>query len=151
LSLIPLTVEREKEVSTSSASKSSIKYDLFLSHYQRTGGLLAMVIKMILESHDPTLRIFLDVDDLENIHDLKDNVKNSDNIALLLTEGVFERRFVIEEITTALQLNKNIILIWDKDRCPFPEPSKLPENLQQVLSIRAVCNNSLNLSLTIRR
>jgi hypothetical protein len=49
------------------------KYSLFLSHYQRTGGLLAMVLKLLIESKNPNLNIFLDVDDLENIHDLKTN------------------------------------------------------------------------------
>ena len=60
-----------------------------------------------------------------DIHDLKENVKNSDNFMLLLTEGVFERRFVIEEITTALELKKNIILVWDKERCPWPDANKV--------------------------
>jgi len=36
-------------------------------------------------------KIFLDVDDLEDIHDLKMNVELSDNLALLLTKRVFEK------------------------------------------------------------
>jgi hypothetical protein len=115
-----------------------IKYDLFLSHYQKTGGLLAMVLKLFLTQKDSNLRIFLDVDDLENIHDLKANVQQTNCFALLLTEGVFERRFVQEEIRTALALNKKIILIWDKERCAFPDSSTIPSDINSVLLTRAV-------------
>ncbi len=82
------------------------------------------------------------MDDLEDIHDLKDNVKNSDNFVLLITEGVFERRFVLEEVTTALSLNKNIILIWDKERCPWPEVERIPQNTRTVLLNRAIIWNA---------
>lgn len=54
-----------------------------------------MVLKLFLTQKDPNLRIFLDVDDLENIHDLKVNVQRTNCFALLLTEGVFERRYAM--------------------------------------------------------
>ena len=97
-----------------------------------------MVLKLHLLHKDPKLRIFLDVDDLENIHDLKANVQKTNCFALLLTEGVFERRFVQEEIRTALACNKKIILVWDKERCAFPDASTIPSDISSVLLVRAV-------------
>jgi len=102
---------------------------------------LAMVLKLLLEMQDSSLRIFLDVDDLENIHDLKSNVRNSRNFALLLTEGVFERRFVLEEVSTAVSIGKNVILIWDKERCAFPDATSIPEHLREVLLHKAIIWN----------
>ena len=60
---------------------------MFLSHYQRTGGNLALALKMLLLEQCPTLKIFLDVDDLEDLQDLMQNVVDSANIILLLTDG----------------------------------------------------------------
>jgi hypothetical protein len=120
-------------LSTSPKQQQQYKYDIFLSHYQKTGGHWAMSLKLLLEKADPTIRVFLDVDDLEDIHDLVANVEKSMNIAILVTEGVFERQFVQLELKTALQLNKSIlqfklyilhdidiIPIWDKNNCAFP-------------------------------
>jgi len=121
-----------------SSTKEEIDYDFFLSHYQRTGGLLAMTIKLLLLRKNAKLRIFLDVDDLENIHNLKANVERTQVLLLLLTEGVFERKFVLEEIRAALEFKKKIVLIWDKERCGFPDISTIPEDLREVLLIRAI-------------
>lgn len=134
-------MNEEKRITNKSNEKKpiEIRYDVFLSHYQRTGGLLAMVVKLLLEKQNPFLHIFLDVDDLENIHDLKENVACTQNFMLLLTEGVFERRFVLEEVRTALSLNKNIILLWDKERCPWPVG--VPQDVERVLLVRAIIWN----------
>jgi hypothetical protein len=126
------------EESTPNIDQEEIQYDFFLSHYQRTGGLLAMCIKLLLLKQNPDLRIFLDVDDLENVHDLKLNVARTDTFVLLLTEGVFERKFVQEEIRAAIKHNRKIVLVWDKERCGFPDSSTVPEDLRSVLFIRAI-------------
>jgi len=103
---------------------------------------LQWFLKLLIEQKNPNLKIFLDVDDLEDIHDLKLNVYNSENFAILLTEGVFERRFVVEELTTALAAKKNIILIWDKERTPWPAAESIPEHIREVLLIRAIIWNA---------
>ncbi len=100
-----------------------------------------MVLKLLLEMQNSSIRIFLDVDDLENIHDLKANVRSSRHFALLLTEGVFERRFVLEEVTTAISAGKNVILIWDKERCAFPDANNIPEHIRPVLLHKAIVWN----------
>lgn len=65
-------------------------------------------------------KIFLDVDDLEDIHDLKMNVELSDNLALLLTEGVFEK-FCNWRSKKSFTTKSEYYL----DRCSFPEAEGL--------------------------
>lgn len=48
------------------------------------------------------------------------------------------RPFVRLEISTALKLKKNIIVIWDKERCPFPDASKIDASIKEVLLIKAI-------------
>ena len=45
------------------------------------------------------IRSFLDVDDLNNIHILEQNVKDSKNFLLLITEGALQRPFVQVKIS----------------------------------------------------
>lgn len=114
-------------------------YDLFISHKQLNGGQLALVIKLELLKKSENLSIFLDVDDLNNIHDLEENIKKTKNILLLITEGVLERNFVIKELKTALEYNKNIILLWDKEHClNFPDKDKIHEDIKSILDITAI-------------
>ena len=97
---------------------------------------MALILKTFLQSKDPSLSIFLDVDDLEDIHNLKLNVAATANVIVLVTEGVLERFFVIEEITTALALGKNVIVIWDRDRCEFP--TSCAESITSILSMSSI-------------
>lgn len=116
------------------------EYDLFISHYQYNGGQLALNIKLLLEKKNPEFKIFLDVDsNMENIHNLENFIKKSKNILLLITEGVFDRYFVLLELKTALNYNKNIITLWDKDRCPiFPKKENIKDDLVSILDIKAI-------------
>lgn len=114
------------------------KYDLFISHYQETGQKLAIIISDELNALNKNLNIFLDVNCSFNIHDLEENVKNSENILLLLTTGVYQREFVKKELRTALKFNKNIIVLWDKKECPnFPKEEDVDEDIRPVLKIFA--------------
>lgn len=119
------------------------EYDLFISHKQENGSQLAQIIKLLLEKINPHLNIFLDIDDLGNIHDLEKNVKNSENILLIITEGVFERRFVQLELQMALSNDKNIITLWDKEHYPiFPKKDDIEEKFHKILDIKAIIWNS---------
>lgn len=117
-------------------SLDDIPYDLFISHYQKTGSNLALLIKNYLKEQN--LEIFLDVDDMKSTHNLEKNIENSENVLLLITEGVFERHFVQLELRKALECNKNIILLWDKKNCEFPEKENIPQDLISVLDITAI-------------
>jgi hypothetical protein len=84
-------------------------YQVFISHSQATGHFMADVIKLRLKMKDPSLRIFLDVDDLSKIHDLKKKVEECRHFILLLTDGALDRPWVKQEIEWAVNSNKNII------------------------------------------
>ena len=129
--------------SSSAVSSSSVEnydYDLFLSHRQVNGSDLVCAIKLQLEVMFPEkhIRSFLDVDDLNNIHILEENVKNSKNFLLLITEGALERPFVQKEIIAAVNYKKNIILVHDERSCKFPSGEGLPEEVKSVLHIKAI-------------
>lgn len=115
-------------------------YDLFISHYQYNGGALALNINLLLEKKNPNLKIFLDVNsDMKKIHNLENFIKKSKNILLIITENVFERYFVQLELKAALKYNKNIITVWDKDRCQeFPKKENIPNYLIPILDIKAI-------------
>ena len=53
------------------STKVSGGYDVFISHYQRTGEDLAKVFKLTLEQQRPGIKVFLDRDDLSQIHSLE--------------------------------------------------------------------------------
>jgi hypothetical protein len=72
---------------------------------------MAQAIKLQLLEIDPKLKIFLDVDDLNVIHNLESNVANSKNIILLVTEGAIERPFVQLEVVAAIKNHKNVIVV----------------------------------------
>src|ERR1700730_14708359 len=117
---------------------NNAKYDLFISHRQDNGDILALNIKLLLLQLNTEISIFLDVDDLKNIQDLDINIRNSNNILLVITKGVFERFFVIEELKAALKYKKKIILIWDREHCPeFPKKEEVPEEIDSILLIKA--------------
>jgi hypothetical protein len=121
---------------TNTEIDNDITYDLFISHYQKTGQQLAIIIKDQLLHENENLNIFLDIDDLNDIHDLKENIKKSENILLLITEDVFKRPFVIGELNTALKYDKNIITIWDKDRFPiFPQKEDICTDIKDIEKI----------------
>lgn len=114
-------------------------YNLFISHKQENGGSIALTIKLLLLEKNPNLKIFLDIDDLDNIHNLEENIKNSDNVLLLITDGIFERHYVIKELRAAIKYNKNIIVLWEKDGCKnFPKKEQIPEDLKTILDIKAI-------------
>jgi len=124
-------------VKSQKLSEGNTLYDIFLSHRQVTGGGIALALKLELEKMRPGVKIFLDVDDLNNIHDLEENVRNSKNFLLLITEGVLERPFVLKEIRAALENKKNIIVMID-EKTPFPNGEGVPEDIKPVLLVKAI-------------
>jgi len=125
----------------------SNSYDLFLSHFQLNGGDLVRSIKFELLQKRPYLKTFLDVDDLNQLHNLEDAVSRSKHLLLLLTEGVLERPWVQLEIRTALRHNVDIIPVHDLTRCQFPNVDLIPqiklinitrEELKQALLMKAI-------------
>jgi len=141
---IPIGIRKKllKEIQKSGAERKKKAHegtwDIFLSHKQLNGADLAQAIKLQLELLHPELVIFLDVDDLNNIHGLEDNISKSRNIILLITEGVLERPFVLKELRAAVQCKKNIILVHDERNCHFPTGEGVPEDIRPILATKAI-------------
>ena len=88
----------------------------------------------------------MDVDDLNNIHDLKQNIQQSKAVLLLITQDVFTSEYVRMEIVTAFQAKKKIILVHD-EKISIPAFSTIEhhfstqeekEIFQQILTIKSI-------------
>lgn len=95
--------------------ETELKYDIFLSHKRKTGEDLAARLKYELQQIRPELRIFLDVDDQEEVQDLEIIVRQSKCVIFLITSEVFSSVYVRHEIETAVREGKKIILVNDEN------------------------------------
>jgi hypothetical protein len=86
-------------------------FDLFLSHAQDLGQDQVATIKGALENLLPGVKIFLDVEALDDLHVLGDLVTGSRNVLLFLTKGCLRRHFVRLEIEAAVGGDVNVILV----------------------------------------
>ena len=96
-----------------STSKQEISWDLFLSHVWggSSGGQTKMrVIKMRLKEMMPTLRVFLDVDDLKEGRGMQD-VDRSFTVLIFVTEGYFKSPNCMRELLRAVLLRKKIVIM----------------------------------------
>jgi len=76
-------------------------YAVFLSHHKDSAGRFARQIKMMI-SQITSRRIFLDVDELQNLDSLNFTVRsNTDNVMVLMTPDTLNRLGVAVEITSA--------------------------------------------------
>jgi len=108
------------------------KYDIFVSHKQTTGKYLAQSIKHELSQCFPVpLSWWIDVDNLENLQDLTEVVRLSRNFMLLITPGLFDSHWCLQEIRAAIKYKKNVILILDEG-VPFPVVQTLPADIQEL-------------------
>eukprot|EP00741_Cyanophora_paradoxa_P012324 tig00000169_g11909.t1 len=107
------TVERVTE-SRNSKGASAEGFDIFISHVQSTGGDLAQLLYMTIKGARPDLKIFLDVRDGEDVHNLPAVVQHTNCILLLLTPGVLNSTWVLKEIVTAKKAGKNFVLVHDQ-------------------------------------
>lgn len=92
---------------------------IFLSHYKLEAGTEASLMRFELEQklnmdesgHFDGMEapVFLDSEDLQNLKDLQERVRNSHNIALILTSGVLTRPWCLIEIVTAWEAGIHIL------------------------------------------
>lgn len=93
--------------------KQEVSWDLFLSHVWggASGGRAKMrVIKMKLKEMMPTLRVFLDVDDLKEGRGMRD-VDCSYMVLIFATEGYFKSPNCMRELLRAVLLRKKIVVM----------------------------------------
>ena len=90
-------------------------YHLFLSHVWKTGQDSCRVIKQRLGEMIPGARIFLDVDDLEEIADLEGYIARSHSVLVYLSAGYVASKNCMRELVSAVEMRKPLITIVDPD------------------------------------
>ena len=89
------------------------KFHLFMSHTWRSGQDQVAVIKRQLNLLLPHPRIFLDVDDLENIDMIEQHVQESAAILIFMSKGYFSSRACLAELSAALACDKSLVLVHE--------------------------------------
>eukprot|EP00741_Cyanophora_paradoxa_P012325 tig00000169_g11910.t1 len=104
----------ERAVENTKGNSADEGFDIFISHVQSTGGDLAQLLYMTIKGARPDLKIFLDVRDGEDVHNLPAVVQRTNCILLILTPGVLNSTWVLKEIVTAKKAGKNFVLVHDQ-------------------------------------
>jgi hypothetical protein len=140
-------------------------FDLFLSHAQDLGQDQVATIKGALEKLLPSVKIFLDVECLDDLHVLDDLVKGSAAVLLFLTKDCLRRHFVRLEIETAVQSKIKMIVVQETDvrhgsapmathreDCPEETRGALFEpKHQEILWIRAANFRTVSIKQIVQR
>ena len=90
-------------------------WHLFNSHIWSTGQDAVAVIKNELQQLLPGIKVFLDVDDLEDIGALESYIGRSQVILFFLSKGYFRSKNCLREIRSSLEKGKPIILVQEAD------------------------------------
>jgi len=90
------------------------EFHLFLSHTWLSGQDQVAMIKQQLSGFLPAhVRVFRDVDDLENIDRLEEYVAKSQVVLLFLSKGYFLSRNCLREVRAAVTSSKPVILVHE--------------------------------------
>jgi len=112
---------------------SRLHHLIFLSHYKVEAGTEAALMRTELEhaivedpgslGHSFDEPVFLDSENLNNLEDLQQRVRNTHNLVLLLTKEVLCRPWVLVEIVTAKREGVRVRLVnVSKPGCAFVFP-----------------------------
>jgi len=90
-------------------------FHLFNSHIWSTGQDAVAGIKRQLQRLLPAIRVFLDVDDLENIGDLEKYVDQSAVILIFLSKGYFKSKNCLREVVATIEQKKPYLFVQEAD------------------------------------
>jgi hypothetical protein len=90
-------------------------FHVFLSHVWSTGQDSMRVVKQRLLEMMPEIRVFLDVDDLEDIGALDKYVEVTSCVLVFCTQGYFESKNCMIELRSAVSMHKRILPLMDTD------------------------------------
>lgn len=109
----------EEELDHAPHEGTELDHFIFISHYKVEAGTEATLIRDSIESiirhderhpgHDLLSPIFIDSEDLVDLTLLKDHVRKSRSLLLLLTPGLLSRPWCLLEIVTALRSDVTIV------------------------------------------
>jgi hypothetical protein len=86
-------------------------YHLFLSHTWASGQNQMQALKKELQLLVPSMKLFLDVENLTDIGALEQLIKSSDSVLVFLSTGYFKRWNCLREANEAIVQDKDIILL----------------------------------------
>jgi len=86
-------------------------WHLFISHVWKHAQDQASSIKYSLHSRFPELRVFLDVDNLDNIGRLEEHIRQSDVVLVFLTLDYLKSKNCRRELTEAIAQRKIILVV----------------------------------------
>ena len=91
----------------------SHKYHVFMSHVWSTGQDKTHAIARLLQLHLPQLKLWLDVDSLDDVDRLEEYIAQSAVIVIFYSEGYFRSKNCRREFYKAVELKKPIIVLYD--------------------------------------
>ena len=95
------------------------KWHLFLSHIWGTAQDQCATIKRQLCLVLPGVRVFLDVDDLQDTGALEEYIGGSQVVQFFVSKGYFKSRNCLREVRSTLEKEKRFCLIHDGDKDTF--------------------------------
>tara|TARA_B100000795_G_scaffold74807_1_gene53059 strand:- start:1167 stop:3974 length:2808 start_codon:yes stop_codon:yes gene_type:complete len=143
------------------------RYHTFLSHIWSTGQDQVRGIKGQLQLLMPGIKVFLDVDDLQDISKLEDYIERSGSVLFFLSRRYFVSRNCLREIRASLDKKKPLILVNEADKTKGGQAvakarAECPEDLRapifdgrnpitwlriadfQLLSLKLICHEILS-------
>jgi len=90
-------------------------WSLFLSHVWSTGQDQMRIVKQRLIEMVPDLKVFLDVDDLQEIGDLEGYIDRSHHVLVFATSGYFQSRNCLRELLRSVFSRKPIIALLEPE------------------------------------
>jgi len=94
------------------------QWDLFIAHRPINGADLASSIKLQLEIFHPEAKVYLDSENESNYFDSEQQLKNTLNVLVLVTEGAIERPIIQKIIRIALEQKKTFCWFMMKKIVP---------------------------------
>jgi hypothetical protein len=99
-------------------------FHVFMSHVWGTGQAKTHAITRKLQLFLPGLKVWLDVDELQDISKLEESVAESAVFILYYSGGYFRSKNCRREIYAAVKLDKPIILLYEGDELVLQEMEK---------------------------
>lgn len=109
-------------------------HHLFMSHFWHTGQDKCHAIARKLQLFMPTLKIWLDVDNLDDIEKLEHYVEKSAVVLIFYSDGYFGSKNCRREFVHALKKNKPLIVVYDG-------PNEIIEKCQEFCSKEALAKD----------
>ena len=127
----------------------SCHFHIFLSHVWSTGQEKTQKIARMLQLHVPGIRVWLDVDQLDNIGEdaLGKSVEDSEIFVLIYTSGYFKSENCCKEVRAAFNSNKPIFVLYEggmkvidtvKSECRFYFQSEADDVLNYIMRNEAI-------------